>query len=371
MKRWVRAAALAVCVAVLPGCWDQANIENLTLGLSVGLDLDEKDHLVVYMAAPVFSKEAKRDNEAYGFRTRTIRTSRNKFDAVVSALTVGGKSQILFLGKRLTERADWLPLTDVFFRDGKQTVNAKVVLVNGRVSDVIHHYPKDKPRLSLHLTRLLDKNNRRNFTVRTTIQKLIDQKYEKGMTISISELKFNKELEVMGTALLDNKGKYKGSLNQQESSLLLILQRRTVDEVPFNIHLPHERKSGIFASDIVSFNAGTEKVKIKTAYNEGKFRFDVAIHLSGALTQRLFPFDFAQKGGELEAMIEKQLEKQFSELVKKFQSQKVDPVGFGIYARAHQYKAYKQVQQQWADVFAKSDVNVKVKLTLKSSGATK
>ncbi|MCP1307505.1 Ger(x)C family spore germination protein [Paenibacillus tyrfis] len=371
MKRWVRTAALALCVAVLPGCWDQTNIENLTLALTIGLDLDEKDNLMVYMASPVFTKEAKKKNEVYGFRSKTIRTSRNKFDSVVTALTVGGKSQALLLGKRLVERADWFPLTDVFFRDGKQTVNAKVVFVDGLVRDVIHHYPRDKPRLSFHLSRLLDKNNRRNFTVRTTLQKLLDQKYEKGMTISISELKLNKELEVTGTALLDNKGKYKGSLNQQESAMLLILQRRTVDEVPFNIHVPHEQKSGVFASDIVSFNAGTEKVKIKTAYNEGKFRFDVAIHLSGALTQRLFPFDFAKKGGELEAAIEKQLEKQFSDVLKKFQSQKVDPVGFGIYARAHHYKEYKQVQQQWPEVFAKADVNVKVKLTLKSSGATK
>ncbi|WP_163859355.1 Ger(x)C family spore germination protein [Paenibacillus elgii] len=371
MKRWVRAVVLAVCVAMLAGCWDQANIEDLTLGLSIGIDLDEKDNLMVYMAAPVFSKEAKRKNEVYEFRSKTIRVARNKFDSVVTALTVGGKSQMLLLGKRLVEQADWFPLTDVFFRDGKQTVNSKVVLVNGPVSDVIHHYPKDKPRLSLHLTRLLDKNNRRNFTVRTTIQKLIDQKYEKGMTISISELKLSEEFEVTGTALLDNKGKYKGSLNQQESSSLLILQRRTAGEVPFNIHVPHEQKSGVFASDVVSFNAGVEKVKIKTAYNQGKFRFDVGIHLSGALTQRLFPFDFAKKGGELEVAIAKQLDKQFSELVKKFQSLKVDPVGFGIYARAHQYKEYKQVQEQWGDVFAKADVNVKVKLTLKSSGAIK
>ncbi|MFB0841551.1 Ger(x)C family spore germination protein [Paenibacillus oleatilyticus] len=371
MKRWIRSVALAVCIAILPGCWDQTNIEDLTLGLSIGLDLDEKKNLMVYMASPVFSKEAKKKNEVFEFRSKTVRMARNKFDSVVSALTVGGKSQVLLLGKRLTEQADWFPLTDVFFRDGKQTVNAKVVLVDGRVSDVIHHYPNDKPRLSFHLTRLLDKNNRRNFTVRTTIQKLLDQKYEKGMTISISELKLDKEFEVTGTALLDNKGKYKGSLNQQESSLLLILQQRTVEEVPFSIHVPNERKSGVFASDIVSFNAGTEKVKIKTDYNQGKFRFDVGIHLSGALTQRLFPFDFAKKGGELEAIIEKQLEKQFSDLVKKFQSQQLDPVGFGIYARAHQYKAYRQVQQQWGDAFAKADVNVKVKLTLKSSGAIK
>ncbi|WP_088830101.1 Ger(x)C family spore germination protein [Paenibacillus tyrfis] len=371
MKRWVRTVALAVCVAILPGCWDQANIEDLTLSLTTGIDLDEKDNLMVYMAAPVFSKEAKKKNEVYEFRSKTLRVARNRFDAVVSALTVGGKSQILFLGKRLTERGDWFPLTDTFFRDGKQTVNAKVVLVNGPVSDVIHHYPKDKPRLSFHLTRLLDKNNQRNFTVRTTLQKLIDQKYEKGMTISITELKLNKEIEVTGTALLDRRGKYKGSLNQQESSLLLILQRRTVEEVPFSIHVPNERKSGVFASDIVSFNAGVEKVKIKTAYNQGKFRFDVGIQLSGALTQRLFPFDFSKKGGELEAAIEKQLDKQFSELVKKFQSLKIDPVGFGIIARAYQYKEFKQVQEQWGDVFAKADVNVKVKLTLKSSGAIK
>ncbi|MNH44129.1 hypothetical protein D3C79_1062000 [compost metagenome] len=58
-------------------------------------------------------------------------------------------------------------------------------------------------------------------------------------------------------------------------------------------------------------------------------------------------------------------------MLKKCQSLKVDPVGFGIFSRAHQYKAYKQAQERWADVFAEADVNVKVKLTLKSSGATK
>ena len=143
--------------------------------------------------------------------------------------------------------------------------------------------------------------------MKTTLQELHRQMYEKGITPAISDLEMDEKLELRGTALLSEKGKYVDSLQIQENVLLMILQKQTKREIPLTLQLPQMKKGGgggIFDTNVISFTLADMKTKIKTAYRDGRFQFDIRIRSYITLSEREFPFDVENKSGELEKMIE-------------------------------------------------------------------
>ncbi len=162
----------------------------------------------------------------------------------------GRKLETILLGKRLLKHEDWFPLLDVLFRDTKNTITADVVFVNGPVSQVIYSRFPEIPHLSFHLYDMIQTANKRHETVMTTLQELHRQMYEKGITPAISDLEMDEKLELRGTALLNEKGKYVDSLRTQENVLLMILQKQIKKEIPLTFQLP-QMKKGVVAEFLI------------------------------------------------------------------------------------------------------------------------
>jgi Ger(x)C family germination protein len=206
----------------------------------------------------------------------------------------------------------------------------------------------------------------------TELHELHRQMYEKGITPAISDLEMEEKLDVRGTALLNEKGKYVDSLRTQENVLLMILQKQFKKEISLTLKLPQMKKGGgIFNTNVVSVTLADMKTKIKTAYRNGRFQFDIRIRSYATLSEREFPFDVENKSGELEKMIEKQLDQQFGNLIKKIQKHKIDPIGLGLYARAYEYKEWQKVQDDWGEALSKADIKINVKVKVKSTGQVK
>lgn len=353
---------------MLTGCADQMNVEDVTLSLIVGLDLDEDNHLLVYMASPVFNKEAQMKEEKVAVKAYTVRNSRERFDSTVMALTSGSKTQLFLIGKRLLKQNGWMKYLDPFYRDPQNTVTTRIVAVEGPVSDVLFFRPKDKPRLPLYLANLIDTAARRNLTVKTILQEFHEQTIEKGMTASISEMKKNSKIMLTGTALLDEKGLYKLTINPHENKLLRILQNKKRGDFPFTISVP--LKPNGHDKHWLSFGAQDIKVKTKVRY-DGHYIFDTNIKMRIGITERLFAFNVRKDAANLEKSIQKKLKVDFERLIKKAQAAKIDPFGYGLYARAYTYTEWKKVQNQWGEAFSKADVNVKVNVTISGMGTIK
>ncbi|RFB35677.1 hypothetical protein [Brevibacillus sp. VP] len=50
---------IVILIVVLTGCTDRIDLENATLIVTLELDLDEDNHLMVFERSPIFSREAK------------------------------------------------------------------------------------------------------------------------------------------------------------------------------------------------------------------------------------------------------------------------------------------------------------------------
>lgn len=89
-----------------------------------------------------------------------------------------------------------------------------------------------------------------------------------------------------GTALLDEKGRYKLTLKPDENKLLRILQQRTTGE--FSFTMPIKIKADSQDKDWIGFTAYNVEVKTKTRYDE-HFIFNVDVKMRIGITERLFP----------------------------------------------------------------------------------
>lgn len=372
MKNKLHLLLVIAMVVWLPGCSEAVDLEDLTIGLVVGVDLDKHNQLVSYFLSPVFVETATRNTQILESHAGSFRSARKEIDSMTTGLAVGGKTQVILLGKRLLEQGDWYPYFDVYFRDSKNSLSPRVVAVDGDVSQIIHTPPRDIPSLSLHLAGLIDTKERRNETVKINLQRFDTQMLDKGVTPFISAVKMEKgRIKLTGTALLDKKGRYVESLNQNETALLHILQGTEGRALSLAVSLAKEQKSEVFDKAKVSFRVNRIHKRTKTKYGNNKFQFDIKLTMSIALTERLFPYDMERKSEVLERQIEKQLKKQFEELFKKCQKRKVDPFGLGQYARAFQYEDWKKVQDDWGAAFAKADVRITVDTNIKYWGPVK
>ncbi|WCF06660.1 Ger(x)C family spore germination protein [Paenibacillus thiaminolyticus] len=373
MRRAVTIVILLLVVLPLPGCATYTTIENMTLSLLVGLDMDEEGNLELAISSPVFSKEAKDNEEDFKVHSTTLRHSREEFDKRSLGLTTTGKTQVIVIGKRLAAKENWAALLDPFYRDTRSTVSARVVYFDGAISELIHFTAKDKPRLPIYISKLVETGLMRNETTKTTVQEFHRHIHEKGITPSITSLDKDERLALTGTALLDKSSRFKMLANSDETKLIYILRKKTKGEFPFTLHLPVSPGTGPGKVDMkqVSFNLQRIKPKIHARYAQGRFIFDVDVRSVVYVTERLFPYDVMEPYDELEQKIAADLEQKFNTLIRKLQKARIDPAGFGMYARAYAYPHWKKAQDHWEDYFEDAIVNVKVKVKIIGMGATK
>ncbi|KRE92363.1 hypothetical protein ASG89_33195 [Paenibacillus sp. Soil766] len=357
-------------IAGLSSCKDQMPLENVTLVLMVGFDLDKDNHLVMYSSSPVFSKEAKEQNEVVQVKAITIKDGRNELEGRVSALISAGKIQNVLISKRILAHDDWFKLMDVFYRDPKTSETARVIAVDGSVEEVMRFAPRDKRRLSMHIAKLVDTAHMRSLVQSTNLFDLHRQMYDKGITPYITNLRKDGDIDAIGTLLLDKKGKYAYPINNEENQFLQMLQNDRQGSLTLTVVIPEEKGDSLFDTGAISFFALRVKRDIKVMYDQQKFHFDIQLSIPVQLTEKYFAVDVRQEAARLETQINEQLEAKMNALVTKMQQHEIDPIGLGLYARGYQFKAWESVQDDWGHAFSRAEVRIQVKTKIKNMGET-
>ncbi|MCD9024965.1 Ger(x)C family spore germination protein [Cohnella silvisoli] len=364
-------AAAIVCL-ILKGSSDQLNLEDSALPLALCLDLDQNDELHIYTSSPVFGKNIKKKTHEIDVKARALRQSRTMQNEQSPGFVQGRNVQVILIGRRMLQHKDWFRLTDIFFRDARNTITDRMIAVDGPVSEIIYLNLEDQPMIPSLLRGMVDTKSAVSETANTTAQELRRQFIDTGITPSMAEIKLkNKVILLTGTTLLHKNGTYAASLGPQETVLLSILQKKAKPGVSFSYLIPGQPKSGPFETDTLSFSAGKIKTKIKTSYRQGRFQFDINIKSAVTLSERLFPYDVYKNANALEQKVAEQMEGQFESLIAKIQQHHIDPIGLGLYARSYEHKQYKKVEDHWADELSDAKIKVSVDIKIGAMGPVK
>lgn len=359
---------LSLCL-VTAGCGDQLFLERASIVLTLGVDLDEDNQLLVYTTTPVFSKESKKKYDITAVKAPSLRQARVLLNSATPGHLVAGKTQNILVGKRLLKKKYLFPILDVYFRDAKNDFNAVMVGVDGPVKDIIYANMEEKGRISMFIRDLIDTTNAGGGSVRTTLQQFHYQTFEKGITPFFPEIRAShNEIIVAGTTLLNRHGRYATTLSREESQLLLLLQRNVRNTIPLFFTLPREKLTSKKERTEVSFNVDQVKYHVKTGYENGRFTFDMQMKLRVSLTERNFAINFEKQNNLLESLLARELKNRTEALVKKFQKHQLDPMGFGLYAQAFQYNHWNMVKEDWPKNLSQATITISPIVTIQSYG---
>lgn len=365
MKLCVAFIFVCLLLPILTGCWDQLALEKQSISLTYGYDLDKDGKKTVYQLNPIFNKKVEKTYEIYKAKVNTTRQAKEVFDSSSNGVVTTGKVQELLFSEKILKREGAMPYLDVWYRDPKDTGNMVLASVKGSISTFLNSEFKDKPMLPEYINNIIGVNKTYNNTVFTTIQEFHRQSFDKGITPAISEIKKGKkDLVVTGSALLNNRGIYKMSLNRLDSAILLMLQKKAVMPVTVTMHIPplpfksHNCCNNLKGKDFVTINVVSMRRDLLTRYNRDHFVFDVKMKLNVSMEERTFNMDMKKDKDKLAAILSEQFGKELTGLIQKVQKQQLDPFGFGDYARAFQYRHWKRVENHWPTEFSKATVTV-------------
>lgn len=362
------------------GCGDRLDLENAAFVLVMGLELDEEGRLLVHTSNPVFSQEAEKRQDLKKTAASSIHNSRVQLNAQSKGFPAAGKLQVLLISKKLAEQIDPFPLLEYLYREAKNPTNARLVVVDGSIEGLFNaqEQMKDKPRIGVHLKDIVDTGFEGNETVDVRLQKYHYQVFEKGITPSSTELSYNNdEINITGTSLFNSEGLYTASLDLVETPLLLILIKEIESKpalftFPFSANGPGEEGDGEGQNfKNLTFTIQKVKKKVRVLVHNGQFSFKESLKMDIDLTELPAEVDLEKDKNKIKKSIENHLKQKFSNLIKKFQENEIDPVGYGLYARSFQYKEWKSVQDDWPKAFSEAKVDFNIDVTIRNQGVMK
>lgn len=361
------------------GCGDRLDLENAAFVLVLGLDLDEEGRLLVHTSNPVFSQEAEKRQDLKKTAASSLHNSRVQLNAQSQGFPAVGKLQVILFSKKLAEQIDPFLLLEYLYRVAKNPTNARVVIVDGSIDGLFNaqEQMKDKPRIGVHLKDIVDTGFEGNETVDVRLQKYHYQVFEKGITPSSTELSYNNdEIKITGTSLFNSQGLYTSSLDLEETPLLLILIKEIETKspqftFPFSSNSSDEEGGEGHNFQSLTFAIQKVKKKVRVSVHNGQFSFKESIKMDIDLTELPAEVDLEKDKNKIKKAIENHLKQKFSNLIKKFQENEIDPVGYGLYARSFQYKEWKNVQDDWPKAFSEAKVDFNIDVTIRNQGVMK
>jgi len=372
MKRRFVSILLSIML-VTSGCLGQNRLDELTLVLSIGVDVKKNGELEIYSAVPVFQREAKKKMELLHVHASSFREGRDRLNNEANGLTETGKVQNIVIAKRVLQEKGLFDLMDVLYRDPKSSLKADLIMVDDPIERVMNVDVKDKPRFPVYLRELIRAGHTSEACVYTTARNVYDQFYEKGITPYLTQVKLSEnKLQIAGTALIDRRGYYVDSLNPEESIQLLILQQDTKHPIYMTAQFTEQTfQNKDEESRSISYSVDYTYYDYKTSAKNGRFQFDLHFKYLIVLTEVLVKVDPIKDKMAMERAIAAVMKQKMEGVVAKLQKKQVDPIGLGKYARAYAYEEWKKVEDDWGKAFSKAKISIHPEVKIISVGALK
>ncbi|MGE1043926.1 Ger(x)C family spore germination protein [Bacillus wiedmannii] len=370
IRKWIW---IVICCVYIIGCSQRIPLEKVSLILLIGLDRTSNGDIKVGTSIPLFHHKQPKSTIEHWTQASTVYTGFSKIDTKLTGFMTASKAEIILIGKKLAQEANWLQELDSSYRDPYATINAKIVLVDGSAEEIFKIHKPSKPSLSSYINGVIESSIQNNQSVSSTIQQLMREQNEEGMTQTVPFIKKTKnEIDTVGIAFLNRQGKYLTHIPKKDVKFFnLINKPKSNGRMILHLALPPKKSNKKTNTSIFIQNA-TRKVDV--TFQNGKFIFNLDINANVALIEKTNPnlmkghYDNKKNIDNLKSAIEKEINNNLQNILNQIQQNKIDPIGLSLYARAFQYKEWKKVKGDWLQSLAEAKINVKTHVKIKDTG---
>lgn len=377
---------------LLSGCWDKVEIDRRSLISIISVDIGEQagkekelknlspdepftgmdlKKLKVTFGAPDISqlgpdkggtaKDMYITTDAYSMQDAVNKAAlKSSRDISFSHI------KLLVLSKDLTTYPEILKeIVDYLQREPSLNRNMYVVISDGKAEEYIKHKPRMEKNIENYISGLIENTTRSTSILPVTLNEFLILLSENGnaMLPRMTIEKDKNELGISGVGIIKDY-KYKGDLSAIETANLEMLRGK----------LKGGRKT-IYKNghpiDVVIDSAGR---KISMDNQQGKLTFNIYLDIEGELKDyyvggEVFSKDMLQS---LQQNLNNSVKQECAQVVQITQRELgVDPIGIREYIEKYHPSLWKQIKNNWSEVYSSATINVTVNSNIRRIGVVK
>lgn len=364
---------ILVCIIFLSGCSSRLPLENGALILLIGVDKGTKENLIVGTSMTLFKVKSKKSSFEEIVEAPSVYSAFSKINTKTPGYLTSSKVQIVLVGKELSRQSEWLNKLDPIYRDPLSSSNLKLIITDSPIIDFFNIKPPDGMSIPMYIYDVYKSSLGDNMIVPSYIQELMRQKDEEGMTQTIPIIKkIKNKVQTKGIAFFDQKGKYVTSLAVNKVPIYCLLRNpKLKGRMVLNIPLKNSRNNQL---RIVSVLVENVKKNIDVEFRENRFRFVIKLNMEVSIVERTNTPPITSNKLErkeikhLERQLTDAINKELNKIIKEIQNNKIDPLGFSMYARAYQYREWKLRKENWGNTISNSNIEIKPILKIQNTG---
>ncbi|MGG0511217.1 Ger(x)C family spore germination protein [Priestia megaterium] len=360
---------------ILPlyGCWDNQDIEKLSIVMGIGLDkvnsADKQSiRLTNQIAIPKGSSQEQTSTVNYqnaSVTGETILSSFRRLSLELSNPPFTQHLKVIIIQDKLAKSLNMQGLLNHIIRDNESRMSPEVCITKGEARDLLN--VKAAPDIpSERITGIVDNQYRTTRILPPMTLGEVNSKLIQKSSFLLQNIE-----QKDGKLVFNGAGIIKGSTRK----LIGFLTKSDLDGLMW---IKGEAKGGTVnikndKGQLMVYEISSVKQKIHPHVEKGRISFQVNIQSQGRLSEDWTPEGNAfknQKLKEVERLTKNKIDKRIKEVLDKTQKRyQVDVVDFGNQLRIHYPKTWRRVKGHWEEVFKDVPIDYNVQVKVKSYGS--
>lgn len=353
------------------GCWNYREVDEMSIvaGLAVDKGIGNQYQITVEIVQISAGKETKKTSKTITTEGKTM------FDAARNMITLSGKklywshAKVIILSKEIASEGI-TKIIDWYNRDSETREDIHILISKGAsAKEIFDAQGITQDIKSFTLDEIIKNQVSLGKAPKTDILQFDIQAQTKGIsqvipTVNLKKVDEKMTPQVIGTAIIKN-DKLVGFLNGEETKDLIFI----INEVKGGILVEETQAND--ETNFVSLEIFKSKTKITPIVDGKDIKINMSVDTTVAIGETTSTENFFDdnKQMKLEQSAGNTLKKRIESLVEKIQSEyDADIFGFGAKLQEDKLKAWKNVDDNWEEVFKDLKVNVKTKVHIKNSG---
>lgn len=365
MRKGISCLVIALLAILLSGCWDQQLLKDVRIVSIAGWDLTDQEELrstISIVDAKKMDSGTKDQNEIHSVKAKTPRNGSDILNHQISDTLAFNKMYVQLIGDRMARKGIY-PAAQVYYREAKTAITARLAVVRGTAQDVIEIKKAGDRLIGEHIYKLLKAAEEMTMAPKENLQTILPKLLDPGQDFALPYLQKSGNKVLVGGLAMFHNDRMTGTLSANDSILYLLLDGEKGKRTGLTLKVNQHAKDAMMA-DYITINVKKLKRKIKVSAGKDQ-QIQVSLSLQLPVTAIEYPKDRLNEKlvvEKLNRILSMELTRQANKVIGNMQKAGHDGFGIGRHIMAFYPDTWKQLDWEKAYPQVVFDTKVDVKI---------
>ncbi|MDR6225466.1 Ger(x)C family spore germination protein [Desmospora profundinema] len=367
MRKGICWLMITSILLLLPGCWDQDLLKDARLMTALAFDRAPGGKLmqtVVIRDMPQ-AEQGEPISEVHSAIGDTSRDSTRSLEKKIAGSYRVYKAQVVLMGKSLA-KTDIYPYLDVLYRDPKDPIYAKLVVVGGKGADILRMKKAGNLLIGEFLFQHVKSKEELSIVPEESLESIRPIMLDPGRDFILPYIEKKGDEIIADRSAMFHGHRFTGTLDTEESTLYLLGMGKEGTVARFTEKVNPGKSSN--PANYITIDVAKAKHQLKVKVRpDGEIDATIELDLDVAVPE--YPpnnLDDEKEVERLNEALSKALTKKAENMIRKMQKARCDAFGVGRQLIAYHPEVWKK--KKWSRDYPKVRFHSKVKVEITGSG---